>query len=122
MNEILKEFYTVPPDVWYFVGLLIGACVAAVFMDKATAGAVIGNLFLSFAGGVIVVLVVTGWFPATNPRIMFAGSIIAAFLGNYLLHLIYDNRNMAGSAILDYIKFRRERSKDSDKEVPPNSN
>ncbi len=102
MNELFHQLTTAPRDAIYLLVMALGAFLAAALIQVPTPLDALRSLLWGLFGGLLLVLLVTGYFDKWQVRYLAATSGLCGLLGNWVVNLILNNRDDAGKVVVRY--------------------
>ncbi|ARK09038.1 hypothetical protein A6C57_01195 [Fibrella sp. ES10-3-2-2] len=119
MSELFQQLIAAPRDALYLLFIAVGALLAAVFIQASSPTEALKNLLFGLFGGLILLLIVTGYFPTWRTRYLLASSGLSGLMGNWAINLILTNRDWAGRLLVRYVQ--KKYGGDDASNQPPNS-
>ncbi len=110
MNDVILQIKGVDRDALYVLFVILGAIVAAVAVKASDNSSALSSLAGGVFFGLLVVLFVTDVYPTLTIRRQVFNSGLAGFCGNWLLHLVVDQRDGWAKSFIKIIlrKFMSE--------------
>lgn len=118
MNELLKQILDAPRDALYLLVMSGGALLVAAFIEAKSPTEALKNLLFGLFGGLLLVMIITGYYSAWRTRYLLAASGIAGLMGNWAINLLLSNRDWAGRLLIRYVQ---KKYGGDDTNQPPNS-